>query len=172
LGFVFVLVVVLGCVGFGFWVFCKGFIGDLLVVFVWGVFLMGADEVVDVGKVAGAGGVGGLSAEGLLLMAAENLKRSIEFTVRQLNAKKVRGEMKLKWSRSLTRQVEALVKVAEALDKIGSKSAVEVDLATYLSAVESRVPRRYVTKKFARIARRMQVNVSRRELVGFKRRST
>ena len=30
LGFVFVLVVVLGCVWLGFWVFCKGFIGDLL----------------------------------------------------------------------------------------------------------------------------------------------
>jgi len=46
-----------------------------------------------------------------LLLAAENLKKSIEFTVRQLNARKVRGEMKLRWSRSLVRQVEALVKV-------------------------------------------------------------
>ena len=105
-------------------------------------------------------------------MAAENLKRSIELTVRQLNARKVRGEMKLRWSRSLTRQVEALVKVAEALSKIGSKSAVEADLATYLSDLQSRVPVRYVTVKFARIAGRMRVNVSRRELVGFKRRST
>ena len=133
---------------------------------------MGVGEVVDVGEVAGAGGVGGLSAEGLLLLAAENLKRSIELTVRQLNARKVRGEMKLRWSRSLTRQVEALVKVAEALSKIGSKSAVEADLATYLSDLQSRVPVRYVTVKFARIAGRMRVNVSRRELVGFKRRST
>jgi hypothetical protein len=30
--------------------------------------------------------------------------------------------MKLRWSRSLVRQVEALVKVVEALDKIGGKS--------------------------------------------------
>lgn len=126
---------------------------------------MSVDDVVDVGEVGEAGKVEGLSAESLLLMAAENLKRSIELAVRQLNAKKVRGEMKLKWSRSLTRQVEALVKVAEALNNIGSKSAMEMDLATYLSVVESKVPRRFVTKKFVRIARRMRAGVSRRQLI-------
>jgi hypothetical protein len=41
-------------------------------------------------------------------MAAESLKGSIEFTVRQLKAEKVNGEMKIKWSRALVRQVEAL----------------------------------------------------------------
>jgi len=133
---------------------------------------MGVDDVVDVGEVAGAGGVEGLSAEGLLLMAAENLKRSIELAVRQLNAKKVRGEMKLKWSRSLTRQVEALVKVAEALNRIGSKSAVELDLANYLSVLESRVPRRFVTRRFERIAGKMRASVSRREVIGFEHKST
>ena len=92
-------------------------------------------------------------SEELLLMAAENLKRSIEFAVRKLDARKVRGEVKLRWSRSLTRQVEALVKVAEALNKIGSKSAVDMDMATYLSGLESKVPTRFVTKKFVRIVR-------------------
>ncbi|HKZ93517.1 MAG TPA: hypothetical protein VJ249_02900 [Candidatus Bathyarchaeia archaeon] len=89
------------------------------------------------------------NSEELLLMAAENLKRSIELTVRQLQAKKVRGEMKLRWSRSLTRQVQALVVVAEALNKIGSKSAVDLDLASYLSAVESRVPKTYASRRLA-----------------------
>jgi len=97
-------------------------------------------------------------SEELLLMAAENLKRSIEFAVRKLDARKVRGEVKLRWSRSLTRQVEALVKVAEALNKIGSKSAVNMDMATYLSGLESKIPTKFVTKKFVRIARKMRAN--------------
>jgi len=97
-------------------------------------------------------------SEELLLMAAENLKKSIEHAVRQLEAKKVRGEMKLRWSRSLTRQVEALVKVAEALSKIGSKSAADMDLASYLSDVEKKVPEKFVTKKFARIIARTRIS--------------
>lgn len=97
------------------------------------------------------------SSEKLLLMAADNLKKSIEHAVRQLEARKVRGEMKLRWSRSLTRQVEALVKVAEALNKIGSKSAADLDLASYLSGLEIRVPERFVSKKFARIVSRVSV---------------
>ena len=97
-------------------------------------------------------------SEELLLMAAENLKRSIEFAVRKLDARKVRGEVKLRWSRSLTRQVEALVKVAEALNKIGSKSGVNMDMATYLSGLESKIPTKFVTKKFVRIARKMRAN--------------
>ena len=63
-------------------------------------------------------------SKGFLLMAAENLRRSIEFSVGQLRAKKVRGEVKLRWSRSLARQVEALVKVAEALNRIGASLLV------------------------------------------------
>jgi len=109
----------------------------------------------------GEAGVEGFGSEELLLMAAENLKKSIEHAVRQLGARKVRGEMKLRWSRSLTRQVEALVKVAEALDKIGSRSAADMDLASYLSVIEARVPRRFVTKKFVRIVDRTRVRRSR-----------
>jgi hypothetical protein len=93
-------------------------------------------------------------SERLLVMAAENLKKSIEHSVGQLGMKRVRGEMKLRWSRSLTRQVEALVKVAEALNKIGGGSAVDIDLASYLSGLETRVPRKFATKKLCRIAKK------------------
>jgi len=106
-------------------------------------------------------GVERFGSEGLLLMAAENLKKSIEHAVRQLEAKKVGGEMKLRWSRSLTRQVEALVKVAEALNKIGSKSAADLDLASYLSGLETRVPRRFVTRKFTLMVSRTRASWSR-----------
>ena len=109
----------------------------------------------------GEAGVEGFGSEELLLMAAENLKRSIEHAVRQLEARKVRGEMKLRWSRSLTRQVEALVKVAEALNKIGSKSAVDVDLASYLSGLEARVPRRFASRKFVKIVGKTRVSCLR-----------
>lgn len=101
-------------------------------------------------------------SEELLLMAAENLKRSIEFAVGQLRAKKVSGEVKLRWSRSLARQVEALVKVAEALDKIGSNSGAEMDLASYLSGVEKRVPKALVTRKFEKVVGKTRASISRR----------
>ena len=100
-------------------------------------------------------------SEELLLMAAENLKRSIELTVRQLEARKVRSEMKLRWSRSLTRQVQALVIVAEALNKIGSKSTADLDLASYLSTMESRVPRTYSSRRLARVVVKTQMRVGR-----------
>jgi hypothetical protein len=108
--------------------------------------------------------VEGLSGVGLLLLAAENLKRSIEFTVGQLNARKVRGEMKLRWSRSLVRQVEALVKVVEALNKVGGKPGVELDLASYLAGLEGKIPKRFVSKELAGIVGRVQARVSRRSL--------
>jgi len=107
-----------------------------------------------------AGDVERVSSEKLLVMSAENLKKSIEYAVRQLTAKKVGSEVKLRWSRSLTQQVEALVKVAEALHKIGSKSATDMDLASYLSVLETKVPRRFVTKKFSGIVRRSRVSWS------------
>jgi len=100
-------------------------------------------------------------SEDLLLTAADILRRSIEHTVRQLGSRKVRGEMKLRWSRSLTRQVEALVKVAEALNKIGSKSAADLDLSSYLSLLESRVPKKLATKKFYRIVAKHRGSVIR-----------
>jgi hypothetical protein len=114
-----------------------------------------------VGSAVQEGEAEGLSGVGLLLLAAENLKRSIEFTVGQLNARKVRGEMKLRWSRSLVRQVEALVKVVEALNKVGGKPKVELDLASYLAMVESKVPKRFVGKEFAGVVRRVQASASR-----------
>jgi len=117
-----------------------------------GVMVEGDAEADEAGEVKPSG------SEELLLMAAENLKRSIEFAVRKLDARKVHGEVKLRWSRSLTRQVEALVKVAEALNKIGGKSVVDVDMATYLSGLESKVPTRFVTKKFVRIVRKMRAS--------------
>jgi len=73
-------------------------------------------------------------------MATENLKKGIEYAVHQIRSKRVDPDTKLRWMRSLTRQVEALVKVAEALNNIEGKSASEIDLATYLSSVETRVP--------------------------------
>jgi hypothetical protein len=102
-----------------------------------------------------------LSGVALLLMAAENLKRSIEFTIGQLNARKVRSEMKLRWSRSLVRQVEALVKVVEALNKVGGKSGVELDLASYLAGLESKIPKRFVSREFTGIVRKTQARASR-----------
>ena len=114
-----------------------------------------------VGSAVREGEAEGLSGVGLLLLAAENLKRSIEFTVGQLNARKVRGEMKLRWSRSLVRQVEALVKVVEALNKVGGKSGVELDLASYLAGLEGKIPKRFVSRGFAGIVRRVQARASR-----------
>jgi len=90
-------------------------------------------------------------SEELLLLAAENLKKSIEYAVRQMNARKVRGEAKLRWSRTLTKQVEALVKVAEALNKLETKSGEGLDLSSYLSVVQEKLPREYTTRKFVRI---------------------
>lgn len=101
-------------------------------------------------------------SEGFLLMAAENLRRSIEFSVGQLRAKKVRGEVKLRWSRSLARQVEALVKVAEALNRIGGKSAGDMDLASYLSQLESKVPKRFVKRNFVTMVGKRRGTVYRR----------
>ena len=121
--------------------------------FVVDVFGMVEDDDVDEVRLG--------SSEELLLMAAENLKKSIEHAVRQLEARKVRGEMKLRWSRSLTRQVEALVKVAEALNKIGSKSAVDWDLASYLSGLGARVPKKFVSRRLAYAVRRSELSVLR-----------
>ena len=118
---------------------------------------VGVQMMVESGK---TGNVERVSSEKLLLMSAENLKKSIDYAVKQLGVDKVSGEMKLRWSRSLTRQVEALVKVAEALHKIGSKSAADMDLASYLSILETKIPRRFVTKKFTRIVRRSRVSWS------------
>jgi hypothetical protein len=73
----------------------------------WGcvflVVLLGGFMGEGAGSAVREGEAEGLSGVGLLLLAAENLKKNTEFTVGQLNARKVRGEMKLRWSRSLVR---------------------------------------------------------------------
>jgi hypothetical protein len=75
----------------------------------------------------------------MLLLATDNLRKGIEYAVRQVRSKKVDPGTKLRWMRALTRQVEALVKVVEAQNNIGSKSAGCLDLAAYLSSVEKRI---------------------------------
>ena len=90
-------------------------------------------------------------SEELLKLAADSLKKSIEYAVRQMNARKVRGEAKLRWSRTLIKQVEALVKVAEAQNKLKGKPEAGIDLASYLSAVQEKLPREYTTRKFVKI---------------------
>jgi len=89
--------------------------------------------------VAVDGSSGRAGSEGFLLKSAEHLQKGIDYTVRQLNSRKISDERKMRWIRSLTRQIEALVKVVEALNNMGSKSAGSIDLATYLSSVEEKV---------------------------------
>jgi len=91
------------------------------------------------------------ASEDLLLLAADAIRKSIEQSLRQLNARRVRSEMKLRWSRSLVQQVEGLVKVAEALDKLGSKSSASLDLSSYLSAVQEKVPKQFESRRLKKI---------------------
>ena len=79
-------------------------------------------------------------AERFLLKSAEHLQKGIEYAVKQLNSRKISDERKMRWIRSLTRQIEALVKVVEALHNIGSKSAGSINLATFLSSVAKELP--------------------------------
>jgi len=80
-----------------------------------------------------------LSSDDMLLLATDNLRKGIEYAVRQIRSKKIAPAAKLRWMRALTRQVEALVKVVEAQSNIGSKSAGSLDLATFLSSVQKRI---------------------------------
>jgi len=93
-------------------------------------------------EVDGSGGVkadGRVVFERFLLKSAEQLQKGIEYAVKQLNSRKISDEKKMRWIRSLTRQVEALVRVVEALNNIGSRAADSLDLASYLSSVKERV---------------------------------
>ena len=85
------------------------------------------------------GGDKSLSSDDMLLLATDNLRKGIEYAIRQIRSKKVSPATKLRWMRALTRQVEALVKVVEAQSNIGSKSAGSLDLATFLSSVQKRI---------------------------------
>jgi len=84
-------------------------------------------------------GLEDLNADDMLVLATDNLRKGIEYAVRQVRSKKVDPSTKLRWMRALTRQVEALVKVVEAQSNIGSKSAGSLDLATFLSSVQKRI---------------------------------
>jgi hypothetical protein len=81
-----------------------------------------------------------------LLVAVENLKKGMKFTMSQLNSRRVLPEKKLRWLKALTRQVEALVNVIEALHNIGSKSAEDVDLAAFLSSLDSSLEKEFPTQ--------------------------
>ena len=105
---------------------CRRFFGWVL-----GMVAVGDSGGKDADRLAGS--------ERFLLKSAEHLQKGIEYAVRQLNSRKIGDERKMRWIRSLTRQIEALVKVVEALHNIGSKSAGGLDLATYLSSVRERV---------------------------------
>ena len=76
-----------------------------------------------------------------LLVAVENLKTGMRFTMSQLTSRRVLPEKKLRWLKALTRQVEALVNVVEALHNIGSKSASDSDLASFLCSLDSKLPK-------------------------------
>jgi hypothetical protein len=75
----------------------------------------------------------------MLFLASDNLRKGIEYAIHQIRSKKVSPAAKLRWMRALTRQVEALVKVVEAQSNIGSKPGDRLDLATFLSSVQSRI---------------------------------
>jgi len=87
-----------------------------------------------------------------LLIAVDNLKTGMMFTMSQLNSRRVLPEKKLRWLKALTRQVEALVNVVEALHNIGSKSASDVDLATFLSSLERKLPKESQSPSFGSAA--------------------
>jgi hypothetical protein len=76
-----------------------------------------------------------------LLIAVDNLKIGMRFTMSQLTSRRVLPEKKLRWLKALTRQVEALVNVVEALHNIGSKSASDSDLASFLCSLDSKLPK-------------------------------
>jgi len=88
-----------------------------------------------------------------LLIAVDNLKKGMMFTMSQLNSKRVLPEKKLRWLKALTRQVEALVNVVEALHHIGSRSASDQDLATFLSSLEKEFPTQPQTPSLGSAAR-------------------
>ena len=92
----------------------------------------------DVDSSVEAGRLGKAGAERFLLESAEHLQRGIDYAVRQLGSRKISEERKMRWIRALTRQIEALVRVVEALNNIGS-NAGSLDLASYLASIRDKV---------------------------------
>jgi hypothetical protein len=99
-----------------------------------------------------------------LLVAVENLKRGMKFTMSQLNSRRVLPEKKLRWLKALTRQVEALVNVIEALHNIGSKSASDADLASFLCSLDSKLPKELRSESFGSVAGECRSAVRRASL--------
>ncbi len=81
------------------------------------------------------------------MFAAENLKKSMTFTMSKIESRKIPYEKKLRWLKALTRQAEALVDVMEALNKIGSKSAENIDLAKFLGDIQEKLPTALSTRR-------------------------
>jgi hypothetical protein len=100
--------------------------------------LFGVCWLGDVDSSARSSGLGKAGAERFLLKSAEHLQRGIDYAVRQLGSRKISEERKMRWIRALTRQIEALVKVVEALNNVGS-NAGGFDLASYLSSIREKV---------------------------------
>jgi len=160
LGFVFGFGCFSGFVWFGFLLVCRCFLVDFLGFFV-------GDSFIFLFRVVFGGVVWWFVlssvARDLLLAAADSIKKSMDYAVSQLNARKVRGEVKLRWSRSLTKQAEALVKIAESLENLQAGSKAEIDLASFLSEVERKVPRECITRRFSSTVRKVRLSGSRYE---------
>jgi hypothetical protein len=99
-----------------------------------------------------------------LLIAVENLKTGMTFTMSQLTSRRVQPEKKLRWLKALTRQVEALVNVVEALHNIGSKSASDVDLASFLCSLESKLPKELRSESSGLVAGECRAAIRRASL--------
>jgi hypothetical protein len=99
-----------------------------------------------------------------LLVAVDNLKVGMTFTMGQLTSRRVLPEKKLRWLKALTRQVEALVNVIEALHNIGSKSASDGDLASFLCSLDSKLPKELRSSSFGSAAGECRSAVRRASL--------
>jgi hypothetical protein len=99
-----------------------------------------------------------------LLVAVDNLKVGMTFTMSQLTSRRVLPEKKLRWLKALTRQVEALVNVIEALHNIGSKSASDSDLASFLCSLDSKLPKELRSESFGSVAGECRSAVRRASL--------
>lgn len=99
-----------------------------------------------------------------LLVAVENLKTGMRFTMSQLTSRRVLPERKLRWLKALTRQVEALVNVVEALHNIGSKSASDSDLASFLCSLDSKLPKELKSGSSSSVAGECRTAIRRASL--------
>lgn len=113
----------------------------------------------DAGKTSGKKGFE--VCDELLLTAIDNLKNGMTFTMSQINSRRVLPEKKLRWLKALTRQVDALVNVIEALHGIGSKSASDADLATFLSSLAKDFPAEAQTSSLDLAARECRTSMRR-----------